>query len=188
MGIIKYILDRIRQRQETTERKHQEEISEAKLQFFINISHEIRTPMTLIINPIEKLLSENLNPELNKTYLMIYRNSQRILRLVNQLMDMRKIDKGQMFMKFRETDIVGFIEDLILTFEYIAKQKNIHLTFIHEAPSLKVWIDMNNFDKILMNLLSNAFKYTPNNGEINITLKQGNSNVNGPLKEYFEES
>ena len=186
LGIIKYILDRIRQRQETTERKHQEEISEAKLQFFINISHEIRTPMTLIINPIEKLLSENLNPELNKTYLMIYRNSQRILRLVNQLMDMRKIDKGQMFMKFRETDIVGFIEDLILTFEYIAKQKNIHLTFIHEAPSLKVWIDMNNFDKILMNLLSNAFKYTPNNGEINITLKQGNSNVNGPLKEYFE--
>ena len=185
-GIIRYIRTRIRQRQELTERKHLEEINEAKLQFFINISHEIRTPMTLIINPIEKLLSENKVPGLNKTYLMIYRNSQRILRLVNQLMDMRKIDKGQMFMKFRETDIVGFIDDLILTFEYTARQKNISLDFVHEAPLMKVWVDLNNFDKILMNLLSNAFKYTPDGGEITLTLTQGSSNTSGPLKEYFE--
>lgn len=186
LAIIGYIFNRIRQQQELTERKHQEEINEAKLQFFINISHEIRTPMTLIINPIEKLLSENKIPELNKTYLMIYRNSQRILRLVNQLMDMRKVDKGQMFMKFKETDIVGFIDDLALTFEYAARQKNIRLAFIHEAPLLKVWIDLNNFDKILMNLLSNAFKYTPDNGEITITLAQGSDNTGGPLKNYFE--
>lgn len=185
-AIIIYIRSRIRQRQEMTERKHQEEINEAKLQFFINISHEIRTPMTLIINPIEKLLSENKTSELNKTYLMIYRNSQRILRLVNQLMDMRKVDKGQMFMKFRETDIVGFIDDLTLTFEYAARQKNIRLAFIHEASLLKVWIDLNNFDKILMNLLSNAFKYTPDNGEITITLTQGSDHTDGPLKNYFE--
>lgn len=186
LGVIRYLRNRISQRQEMTERKHQEEINEAKLQFFINISHEIRTPMTLIINPVEKLLSENRTPELNKTYLMIYRNSQRILRLVNQLMDMRKVDKGQMFMKFRETDIVGFIDDLILTFEYVARQKSIRLAFVHEAPQLKVWIDLNNFDKILMNLLSNAFKYTPANGEITIMLTQGNSNTDSPLKNYFE--
>ncbi|WP_044268569.1 hybrid sensor histidine kinase/response regulator transcription factor [Bacteroides timonensis] len=186
LAIIGYIFNRIRQRQELIERKHQEEINEAKLQFFINISHEIRTPMTLIINPIEKLLSENKTPELNKTYLMIYRNSQRILRLVNQLMDIRKIDKGQMFMKFRETDIVGFINDLKLTFEYMARQKNIRLTFMHEVSLLKVWIDMNNFDKILMNLLSNAFKYTPDGGEIIVTLTQGSSDTDGPLKDYFE--
>lgn len=186
IGVISYIRNRIRQRRELTERKHQEEINEAKLQFFINISHEIRTPMTLIINPIEKLLLENKVPELNKTYLMIYRNSQRILRLVNQLMDIRKIDKGQMFMKFRETDIVGFIDDLILTFEYTARQKNIRLVFVHEAPLLKVWVDLNNFDKILMNLLSNAFKYTPDGGEITLTLTQGSSPTNGPLRDYFE--
>lgn len=184
--IIRYLRHRIRQRQDMIERKHQEEINEAKLQFFINISHEIRTPMTLIINPIEKLLSENKMPELNKTYLMIYRNSQRILRLVNQLMDMRKVDKGQMFMKFRETDIVGFIDDLILTFEYTARQRNIRLSFIHDATMLKVWVDLNNFDKILMNLLSNAFKYTPDGGEITLTLSQGSSNSVGPLKSYFE--
>lgn len=186
LAVIAYIRNRIRQRQELTERKHQEEINEAKLQFFINISHEIRTPMTLIINPIEKLLSENKVPELNKTYLMIYRNSQRILRLVNQLMDIRKIDKGQMFMKFRETDIVGFIDDLFLTFEYTARQKNISLTFVHQDPLLKVWIDLNNFDKILMNLLSNALKYTPDGGEITLTLSQGSADTAGPLRHYFE--
>ena len=76
----------------------------------LNISHEIRTPMTLIINPLEKLLADKKDNELHKTYLMIYRNAQRILRLINQLMDIRKLDKGQMFMKFRETDMVGFID------------------------------------------------------------------------------
>lgn len=187
-ALLRYLRHRILLRREMTERKHQEEINEAKLQFFTNISHEIRTPMTLIINPIEKLLSDNHHPELNQTYLMIYRNSQRILRLVNQLMDMRKIDKGQMFLKFRETDIVGFINDLMLTFDYIAGQKNIRFTFRHEVPSLKVWIDLNNFDKILMNLLSNAFKYTPEEGEITITLAQGSCDTESPLKEYFEIS
>ncbi|WP_418697978.1 hybrid sensor histidine kinase/response regulator transcription factor [Bacteroides sp.] len=186
LGIITYLFNRIRHRREMTERKHQEEINEAKLQFFINISHEIRTPMTLIINPIEKLLSDNLSPELNKTYMMIYRNSQRILRLVNQLMDMRKIDKGQMFLKFRETDIVGFIDDLILTFDYVTKQKNIRLAFVHEDASLKAWVDLNNFDKVLMNLLSNAFKYTPEGGEITLTLRQGHADTDTPLKNYFE--
>lgn len=186
LGVITYLLNRIRHRREMLEHKHQEEINEAKLQFFINISHEIRTPMTLIINPIEKLLSENLTPELNKTYMMIYRNSQRILRLVNQLMDMRKIDKGQMFLKFRETDIVGFIDDLALTFDYVAKHKNIRFTFVHEDTSLKAWVDLNNFDKVLMNLLSNAFKYTPEGGAITLTLRRGHGDTDTPLKDYFE--
>lgn len=83
---------------------------------------------------------------------MIYRNAQRILRLINQLMDIRKLDKGQMFMKFRETDMVGFIDDLMQTFEYMARKKNIRFTFEHEMPQLKVWIDLNNFDKVLMNI------------------------------------
>ena len=109
--------------------------------------------MTLIINPLEKLLAEKKDSELHKTYLMIYRNSQRILRLINQLMDIRKLDKGQMFLKFRETDLVGFINDVMQTFEYLAHKENIHFTFEHEMPQLKVWIDLNNFDKVLMNIL-----------------------------------
>ena len=187
LGIVNYILSRMRHRREIMKREHAEQLNEAKLQFFINISHEIRTPMTLIINPLEKLLAEKKGGEVQKTYLMIYRNAQRILRLINQLMDIRKLDKGQMFMKFRETDMVGFIDDVMLTFDYMARKKKIHFSFEHVMPQLKVWVDMNNFDKILMNIFSNAFKYTPEQGEITVTLSTGrDSTRRDPLKEYFE--
>lgn len=183
-----YILSRIRHRQEVMRQKHMEQINEAKLQFFINISHEIRTPMTLIISPLEKLLAEH--SEKQPVYLMIYRNAQRILRLINQLMDIRKLDKGQMHLKFRETDIVGFINDLMQTFNYQAQKKNITFTFEKElegADSLKVWIDLNNFDKVLMNVLSNAFKYTHEGGNIEVSLKTGHNDAyRGALKDYFE--
>lgn len=187
VGVVNYILSRMRHRREIMKREHAEQLNEAKLQFFINISHEIRTPMTLIINPLEKLLAEKKGGELQKTYLMIYRNAQRILRLINQLMDIRKLDKGQMFMKFRETDMVGFIDDVMLTFDYLARKKKIRFTFEHEMPMLKVWIDLNNFDKILMNIFSNAFKYTPEEGEIAVKLSTGrDSTRRDPLKDYFE--
>lgn len=183
-----YILSRIRHRQEVMRQKHMEQINEAKLQFFINISHEIRTPMTLIISPLEKLLAKH--SEKQPVYLMIYRNAQRILRLINQLMDIRKLDKGQMHLKFRETDIVGFINDLMQTFNYQAQKKNITFTFEKElegADSLKVWIDLNNFDKVLMNVLSNAFKYTHEGGNIEVLLKTGHNDAyRGALKDYFE--
>lgn len=183
-----YILSRIRHRQEVMRQKHMEQINEAKLQFFINISHEIRTPMTLIISPLEKLLAEH--SEKQPVYLMIYRNAQRILRLINQLMDIRKLDKEQMHLKFRETDIVGFINDLMQTFNYQAQKKNITFTFEKElegADSLKVWIDLNNFDKVLMNVLSNAFKYTHEGGNIEVSLKTGHNDAyRGALKDYFE--
>lgn len=187
LGIVNYILSRMRHRREIMKREHAEQLNEAKLQFFINISHEIRTPTTLIINPLEKLLAEKKGGEVQKTYLMIYRNAQRILRLINQLMDIRKLDKGQMFMKFRETDMVGFIDDVMLTFDYMARKKKIHFSFEHVMPQLKVWVDMNNFDKILMNIFSNAFKYTPEQGEITVILSTGrDSTRRDPLKEYFE--
>ena len=187
LGIVNYILSRMRHRREIMKREHAEQLNEAKLQFFINISHEIRTPMTLIINPLEKLLAEKKGGELQKTYLMIYRNAQRILRLINQLMDIRKLDKGQMFMKFRETDMVGFIDDVMLTFDYMARKKKIHFSFEHAMSQLKVWVDMNNFDKILMNIFSNAFKYTPEQGEITVSLSTGrDATRRDPLKEYFE--
>lgn len=186
-GVVNYILSRMRYRREIMKREHAEQLNEAKLQFFINISHEIRTPMTLIINPLEKLLADKKDSELHKTYLMIYRNAQRILRLINQLMDIRKLDKGQMFLKFRETDMVGFIDDLMQTFEYMARKKKIRFIFEHEMPQLKVWIDLNNFDKVLMNILSNAFKYTPEEGEIQVSLTTGQDTTRkDALRDYFE--
>ena len=182
-----YVYSKVLHRRREMLRRHQEQINEAKLQFFINISHEIRTPMTLIISPLEKLLSENKDQKLQKTYVMIHRNSQRILHLINQLMDVRKLDKGQMHLHFRETDMVGFIEDLMLPFEQLAQKKDIDFRFEHTDEKLPVWIDLNNFDKVLLNVLFNAFKYTPDNGQISIILSAGqDEHVKGPLKKYFE--
>ena len=186
-GITWFILEKIRHKNELLRREHAEQINEAKLQFFINVSHEIRTPMTLIIGPLEKLLMNNNSIEQHNTYLLIYRNAQRILRLINQLMDVRKIDQKQMQLKFRETDIVGFIKDIMKSFEYAAQKKNINFVFNPEISVLKVWIDLNNFDKVLFNVFSNAFKFTPAQGEITVKLTTGTDlSANTPLKEYFE--
>ena len=187
LGITWFISEKIRHKNELLQREHAEQISEAKLQFFINVSHEIRTPMTLIMGPLEKLLMKDNPTALHNTYLLIYRNAQRILRLINQLMDVRKIDKKQMQLKFRETDMVGFIRDIMKSFEYAAQIKNIDFKFNPEMPVLKVWVDLNNFDKVLFNVFSNAFKFTPAQGEIAVELTTGNdSSRNDPLKNYFE--
>lgn len=121
--IILQIRHRYRMHQEMLQHIHAEQINEAKLQFFINISHEIRTPMSLIISPLQKLIKNEENNERLKIYHIIYRNAERILNLVNQLMDIRKIDKGQMFLMFRETNIIPFIEDLCTTFGQQANTK-----------------------------------------------------------------
>ncbi|MDR2058182.1 MAG: response regulator [Dysgonamonadaceae bacterium] len=186
-SIYAYLASRIKQRNEMLRLEHAEQISEAKLQFFTNISHEIRTPMTLIIGPLEKLLMKNNDETLRNTYLLIYRNAQRILRLINQLMDIRKIDRGQMRLKSRETDIIGFIKDIMQSFEYMAQKKNIVFEFNSPLPVLKAWIDLNNFDKVLFNVFSNAFKFTPERGKITVELATGSdySSV-GALKNYFE--
>ena len=186
-GIYSFFHARIRYRQELMLQKHAEQINEAKLQFFTNISHEIRTPMTLVIGPLKKLISVVNPPELQKTYLLMYRNAHRILRLINQLMDIRKIDRGQMFLKCRETDMVGFIVDIMQAFNYMSEQKNIRLNFTHEMPELKVWVDLNNFDKVLFNILSNAFKFTPDGGSIDVSLTTCNDPLlSGVLNQYFE--
>ena len=123
-GVTKYIFDRIKYRNELIRRQHIEEINEAKLQYFTNILHDIRTPMSLIISPLEKLMASENDTQKQYTYQIMYRNANRILRLMNQLMDIRKIEKGQMMMKFQETDMVGFIEDLMKTFEHIAQKRS----------------------------------------------------------------
>jgi len=185
--VFRIIMERLNHKQEMMRREHLEQVNEGKLQFFINISHEIRTPMSLIISPLEKLLSENKDPEKQQVYQLMYRNSQRILRLINQLLDIRKIDKGQMFVKMSEADVVGFVDDLMMTFDYQAKKRGIHFTFNHPMPELMAWIDINNFDKVLVNILSNAFKFTPEKGEITVNLQTfEDDSVKGGLAHYFE--
>ncbi|MDR3227039.1 MAG: response regulator, partial [Prevotellaceae bacterium] len=184
--IINFIRSKIHYRQELLIKEHNQEINESKLQFFINISHEIRTPMTLIINPIEKLIKNNNDAKTHQTYMIIYRNAQRILRLVNQLLDIRKLDKGLIRLGCRETDIVGFINDLMHTFEHLAQQKNIHFVFENNFDELKVWIDLSHFDKVMLNVLSNSFKFTPENGEVIVKLSTGAGDKRIQTKEYFE--
>ena len=189
LAAIHYFKARIASNREQLDRQQAEQIIEAKLQFFTNISHEIRTPMTLIINPLEKLINDTHDNRLRSTYIMIYRNAQRILRLVNQLMDMRKLEKGQMKVKMRETDIIGFINEAIQPFEYIARENDISMTFHHGSDSLPVWIDTDNFDKVLLNILSNAFKYTPKGGSIDLTVAEKHDATGlPPFTEYAEIS
>jgi len=185
--IILQIRHRYRMHQEMLQHIHAEQINEAKLQFFINISHEIRTPMSLIISPLQKLIKSEGNNERLKIYHIIYRNAERILNLINQLMDIRKIDKGQMSLMFRKTNIIPFIEDLCSTFGQQANTKNIQLLFHCQLQEINAWIDTANFDKIILNILSNAFKFTPEEGKIDITLRTGEDDTQPePLKQYVE--
>ncbi|RNC65543.1 two-component regulator propeller domain-containing protein [Proteiniphilum sp. X52] len=168
-------------------KKRKEMINESKLQFFTNLSHEMRTPLTLLISPLEKLLQGDYDCATKKTLQGMYRNTNRLLALVNQILDIRRIDKGQMKLKFSETEMVGFIKEVYNIFEYQSIKRNIRFEFKHDMESLNAWIDRNNFDKILVNLLSNAFKFTPDNGEITIHLGSGdNPEYRSPLNHFFE--
>lgn len=168
-------------------RRRQEEMNEEKLKFFINIAHELRSPITLIVSPLAALIKTEQEESRKKALLTMQRNANRILNLINQLLDIRKIDKGQMKIECRETDLVGFIEELFQMFDYQATKRNIKFGFVHTMEKLPVWIDRNNFDKVLMNLIVNAFKYTPDGGEITLSLTVGgDKNIHGPLSGYAE--
>lgn len=170
-------------------RKQREEISEMKLQFFINIAHEIRSPLTLIVNPLEKLLAMGNEPNANRLLLTVKHNTNRILNLVNQLLDIRRIDKRQIHLHYKETNIKNFLSELMKLFGDQAQQKAIQLNLKLPEALPAVWIDPANFDKVLINLLSNAFKYTPEGGAICVEAKAGtDSKYNNPLQKYMEIS
>lgn len=149
---------------------HKEELNEQKLRFFINISHEIRTPMSLILTPLLQLIREDRDSHRQGIYEIMKRNADRILHLVNQILDLRKIDKGQMQMQMQETDMVYFVGDVLDLFRPQATSKEIKLEFEHPDDKLPVWIDRSHFDKVVMNLMSNAMKYTSKNGTVRVSL------------------
>jgi len=163
MGLMRWYKRRAKRREERN--------NEEKLKFFINIAHEIRAPLTLIISPLFELLNQEHDKDTAKLLRTMQRNANRIMNLINQLLDIRKIDKGQMGIHCEETDLVGFIDELIQVFDHHITKRNIQFSFEPEAAYLPVWIDRNNFDKVLMNLLVNAFKFTPDGGKIMICLR-----------------
>ncbi len=165
-----------RRRVERIREQEASEIKELKLKMFTNISHEIRTPLTLLMSPLKQMRESETEPHRKDLYNLMYRNSLRILRLVNQIMDMRKVDEGKMQLHFLETDIVYFVRDIMQSFDNMAVTRNIALVLEPEAEVVNLWIDQGNFDKIIFNLLSNAFKHTPDGGSITIRISAPKKN------------
>ena len=163
------------------------EIKEMKLQMFTNISHEIRTPLTLVMSPLKKMREEESDPKQKDLYNLMYRNSLRILRLVNQLLDMRKVDNGQMKLHFVETDIIYFTKDIMQSFDNLAVSRNIGFTLECGHETVDLWIDQSNFDKIIFNILSNAFKYTPDGGTVRISISKTEDNVEFVIENSGEQ-
>ncbi|GGG33559.1 sensor histidine kinase [Hymenobacter glacieicola] len=165
------ILSQRNQIQEFAERARIE--TEAKLRFFTNFSHELRTPLTLILGPVEEMLTSGpaLPPAQRHDLGLIRRNAQRLLQLVNQLMDFRKIDVGKMPVRATEGNLVAFVREIMDVFERPARQRGISLRFLPAEPTVLVWFDSNILDKVLFNLLSNALKFTPDRGQITVSLQ-----------------
>lgn len=153
------------------------EITAQKLQFFTNVSHEVRTPLTLILAPLDRLTGlmhdSPYLPELE----LIHKNAERLLRVINQILDFRKIENQQEKLKIRETDMVSFIREVMVYFDSMARNRHINYTFNTELKNCLLWIDTEQIEKILVNLLSNAFKFTPDNGSISIGLSEKDERV-----------
>lgn len=173
--IRKYSLLRIHEKnelkQERLEKEKIEEINQLKLQLFTNISHDLRTPLTLIIGPLERMLSKKMgNTYIQEQHETMHRNASVLLQLVNQLLDFRKSESGKLQLKASKHNIVPFVENIKLSFEELAREKQINYTFQASSQDIEVWFDTINLKKVIYNLLSNAFKFTPNGGEISIAL------------------
>lgn len=163
------------------EHEQTQAINEAKLHFFMNISHEIRTPMTLIVSPLQKLINTDPDPQRQRSYELIQRNANRILGLINQLMDLRKIDQNQMKLYFSELEVVPYIRNICETVSDVADIRQIAVRLTDETqPGLRLWVDTTNFDKIIINLLTNSLKYTPKGGYIEVLMQQGKATAEMP--------
>lgn len=177
--------------------ERQQELYQLKLNFFTNISHEIRTPLTLILGPLEKLMDatrENLN--LYRQLGNVKNNADRLMRLVTELLDFRKAEAGHLKLYYAENDIVKFVEEIFLSFQNLAVSKNVTYTFQSvEAPAL-VYFDRDQLEKVFFNLLSNAFKFTPEGGriellidnadddnEVNITIRDNGKGISENMQE-----
>jgi signal transduction histidine kinase/DNA-binding response OmpR family regulator len=157
--------------------------NEAKVNFFTNISHEFRTPLTLILGPLEELMTRNKNQySTSQTLGLIQKNVMRLLRLVNQLMDFRKIEVDKMKIKASEKDLIVFVSDIIQSYKSIAQKRNIDLRLITTESHLKIWMDVTMLDKVIFNLLSNAFKFTKDNGYVHIYINKSEDSKSAVIK------
>ncbi len=160
-------------RLERERRKQKMELQQQKLQFFTNISHEFRTPLTLIINPIQELMQLNgddFSKPVRQKHHIIHKNAERLSRLINELMDFRKLQSNKLQLKVGQFNLVKHTKNILSFFNEESKRRSIRLDLKYESVNLDIWADSGMLDKILFNLLSNAFKVTPNEGRIKVTI------------------
>ncbi len=169
------------------------ELDMLKLKFFTNISHEIRTPLTLILAPLEKLIAQKLPHEDVQAHLdIMYRNTRHLDRLISQLLDFRKLESGNLKLELRQGDIVVFVSDIVASFQGYAEDKGIQLKFNTLKKHLTAQFDADKIEKILNNLLNNAFKFTEKGGRISVNLSlvfdpsEEDLSRENPDREYIE--
>lgn len=147
----------------------EQQLANIKLRFFTDISHELRTPLTLIASPVSEILEhETLTTNARKHLTLVHKNTERMLHLVNQILDFRKIENKKMKVLLEKTDVLSLLQKVMDNFRLIAEEKNINYQLETNQEAIETWIDQDKFEKIIFNLLSNAFKYTPANKSITV--------------------
>jgi signal transduction histidine kinase/DNA-binding response OmpR family regulator len=152
------------------------EIDEIKSRFFTHISHEFRTPLTLISAPVNSILEKNKYPEIEENLRIIEKNAHRLLTLINQLLDLAKIEQQNIGLDLIQSDIILFIRNLFYSFSSYAKEKQIHLVF-QGGTEMHVPFDKDKIEKIIVNLVSNAIKFTQENGTVSIDVAHNHDNI-----------
>ena len=176
LSIIGFLLSYLYKKHLKIQRMEAEKVHEMdkmKLRFYANISHELRTPLSLIIGPLDELLANRRRIDkqtLKNRYELMRRNAKRLLHLVNEVIDFRKIETGRLRLSVSEGDIIEFIKNIIDSFNLLAQQHHITIEFSAGTDELYVLFDANKLDKILYNLLSNAFKFTPDHGKVTVSV------------------
>ncbi|UII24600.1 ATP-binding protein [Fulvivirga maritima] len=161
--------------QERREARQMHELDLLKIRFFTNVSHEFRTPLSLILAPLEKLLSNGKDDMQSRQLQMIHRNAKRLLNLVNQLLDFRKLEVDTIDLHPSEGNIIRFIEESVNSFSDLSENKNVELTFDSTTSDFFASFDMDKLEKVLFNLLSNAFKFTPEKGKVHVEVSSFDS-------------
>ena len=163
---------RFEQRMKEEERKKQDEINQLKFQFFTNISHDLRTPLTLIVSPLDEMIKETEDARQKKRLKLLKDNAKRLLTLVNQLLDFRKNEVAGLNYNPVEGDIVAFSRKVCDSFTSMSERKKVNFSFYSDREQIIMAFDEDKLEKIFMNLLGNAFKFTPSYGRVDVALEQ----------------
>ena len=173
IGFVYFSHVRSKHRHEKLEYERNKEIDQIKLRLFTNVSHEFKTPLTLILGPLQQLLSRRqLDASMKSSLQMMERNARQLKRLINEILEFRKIESAEVKLNASFGDILAFSKRLTHSFEVLAKDKNITLSFGTDEREARTWFDQDKLEKILNNLISNAIKYTPSGGAIRVTVKK----------------